>query len=234
MKKIFILFTAVLLASCTSDDSNIIVKGNVKGLKKGTVYLTRILDSTYQVMDSVILNGSSDFELRGYIDEPEVLFLSLDANSSKENIINFFADKGITEINTTLKRFAFDYSINGSEQQKLLEEYKKMSRQYNNKNLDFIKQHFEALGENDSLKADSIYNLSQMNLKRKYLFTVNYALNHKNSEIAPYLALSEIYDTNIKFLDTIYKALPNDIEKSKYGQSLGEFIEKRKELNPNQ
>lgn len=233
MKKLLILLLVVIIASCSSDTTNLIVKGNIKGLKKGTVYLSRTLDSTYQVLDSVILNGISSFELKGSIKEPEVLFLSLDANSSKENFIKFFADKGTTEINTTLKRFSYDYTVNGCEQQQQLDEYNKVVRLYNNNNLDYIKQHFEALSNRDSLKADSIYNVSQKNLKRKYLFTINYALNNKSSEVAPYLALSEIYDANIKYLDTIYNALPENISQSKYGKSLSEFITERKSLEEN-
>ena len=61
-------------------------------------------------------------------------------------------------------------------------------------------------------------------LKRKYLYAINFAINNKSSEVAPYVALSEIYDANVQYLDTIYKALPEDISKSKYGKQLDTFI----------
>jgi len=45
----------------------------------------------------------TQFELKSDIEFPEVYFLYLNKNDNKEERITFFADKGITEINTTLK-----------------------------------------------------------------------------------------------------------------------------------
>ncbi|WP_316931602.1 hypothetical protein [Flavimarina sp. Hel_I_48] len=68
-------------------------------------------------------------------------------------------------------------------------------------------------------------------VRRKYLYTVNFAMNNKNLEVAPYLAISEIFDANVKYLDTIYKALEPDIRKSKYGKTLKGFIKERKKTD---
>ena len=229
MKKIIFLLIVLVVASCTKTEVDLIVKGNIKGLKKGTIYLSKVLDSTYQVLDSMVLNGTSNFELKSSLDEPEILFLTLDAKSTKENYIRFFGNKGITEINTTLKRFAFDYKIIGCEQQYKLEEFNTIARKYNYNRLELIKQQYEALSAGNSLKADSIISEIEKNIKRKYLYTINFAINNKESEVAPYLALSEIYDANVTYLDTIYKVLPENIANSKYGKSLGVFITERKE-----
>lgn len=229
MKKLVLLLVVILVASCAKTEPDLVVKGNIKGLKKGTIYLSKVLDSTYQVLDSMIMNGTSSFELKSSLDEPEVLFLSLDAKSKKENYISFFANKGITEINTTLKRFAFDYTVNGSKQQSKLEEFNAVAKKYNNKRLELIKQQYDALVEGDSIKADSIVTETEQTIKRKYLYTINFAINNKESEVAPYLALSEIYDANITYLDTIYKVLPENVANSKYGKSLKLFIKERKE-----
>ena len=67
---------------------------------------------------------------------------------------------------------------------------------------------------------DSIEQASSNNQKRKYLFTANFALNHKDFEIAPYLALSEIKDINLKYLDTIQKSMSPKVSKSLYGKQL--------------
>ena len=228
MKKLIILTLVLIFASCANNNNNLTVKGNVKGLKKGTIYLSRALDSSYQVLDSTVLNGTSNFELKSNIEEPEVLFLSLDANSSKENYINFFADKGEVEINTTLKRFAYDYKVNGSKQQAKLDEFLKNSKRFNDTRLDLIKLQFEAISKGDSIKADSLKTLAEQNIKRKYLYTINFAINNKDSEVAPYITLTEVYDANITYLDTVYKVLPENIANSKYGKTLKTFIEERK------
>jgi len=65
-------------------------------------------------------------------------------------------------------------------------------------------------------------------LKAKYLYTTNFAVNHSDYEVAPYVTLAEIYDINLKFLDTIQKSMTPKVAKSLYGKKLNEFIAQRK------
>ncbi|MBA3985974.1 MAG: hypothetical protein H0X63_05245, partial [Flavobacteriales bacterium] len=53
-------------------------------------------------------------------------------------------------------------------------------------------------------------------------------------EIAPYLAISEIFDANIKYLDTIYNSLPEKNKISTYGKELEKFITERKQIKKSQ
>lgn len=230
MKKILFLLIVLISVSCSKTEQNLTIKGKIKGLKKGKVYLSKVLDSTFLVLDSTVINGDSNFKLTGNIEEPEVLFLSLDANSGIDNYISFFADKGETTINTTLKRFAYDFEIIGCEQQAIYDKYRIGAKSFNDSRLDLIKLQYEAINDGDRKKSDSIINIAGKNIKRKYFYTINFALNHKDSEVAPYLALSEIYDAKLNYLDTIYGALPENIAQSKYGKSLREYIKERKEL----
>ncbi|AXT19427.1 DUF4369 domain-containing protein [Flavobacteriaceae bacterium AU392] len=231
MKRIFslLLFT-LLIYSCTKDTSNVTVKGSIDGLKKGTLYLQKIQDTLLVKLDSISINGNnSNFELHTNIEEPEVLYLVLDDNSKEQESISFFANKGITEINTSLKRFV-NATIKGSTQQQKLEEFYNVITRYNNQNLELIKKRFEAERDGDTITLDSINIKSRSILKRKYLYAVNFAINNKNNQVAPYIALSEIYDANIKYLDTIYNVLPDSISGSKYGKALNKFIKERKEF----
>lgn len=231
MKRIFslLLFT-LLIYSCTKDTSNVTVKGSIEGLRKGTLYLQKIQDTLLVKLDSVIINGNnSNFELHTDIEEPEVLYLILDDNSKEQESISFFANEGVTEINASLKSFT-NAKIKGSVQQQKLEEFYKVITRYNDQNLELIKERFEAERDNDAVAYDSVNIKSNSILKRKYLFAVNFAMNNRNSQVAPYIALSEIYDANVKYLDTIYNVLPDSISDSKYGKALNKFIKKRKEL----
>ncbi|MBT8266729.1 MAG: DUF4369 domain-containing protein [Bacteroidia bacterium] len=231
MKRIFVFFLVILIASCGKEKPNLIVTGQVKGLKKGTLYLDRVQDTTVVAIDSMEINGDPIFELVTFLSEPEVLYLRLQTANSDPLRIRFFADKGTTTINTTLKRFVYDAKIEGSELQKKLEEFNSMLSQFNSKNLELIKEQFEA-GE-DSTKLNTVLSESDNLLKRKYLYAINYALTNKESEVAPYIALSEVYDANLKYLDTIYNVLPEHIAKSKYGKELARYIaEKKQENNP--
>ena len=229
MKKTFLLLIIIFTFSCTKKEPDLIVTGNIKGLKKGTLYLQKLKDTVLVTLDSLEIIGELSFELHSDLDEPEVLYLTLDKNSSNTHRISFFANKGITEINTTLKRFAYDAKIKGSVQQELYEEHSGIISKFNNQQLDLIKSRFEAQqSENDSLIKVANFDADNL-IKRKYLYTVNFALNNIDSEVAPYVTLAEIYDANIKYLDTIYNSLPKDIANSKYGKALNTHIKKRKE-----
>lgn len=223
---LLILFTIV---SCGKKEADLTVTGTIKGLKKGTVYLQQLKDTSLVMLDSMVINGEAPFMLQSELKEPEVLYLMLDKNSAEDSRIAFFADKGVTEINTSLKRFGFNTEIKGSDLQVKLEEFNKMISKFNNRSLELIKEQFEANQSGDTSLINAKVNETKSLLRRKYLFAINFAVNNKDSEIAPYVALAEIYDANTKFLDTIYTSLTKDIADSKYGKELGNYIKKRKE-----
>ncbi|KJD33481.1 hypothetical protein PK35_06420 [Tamlana nanhaiensis] len=230
MKKTLVtLLTLLILCSCGKTEKDLIVTGHIKGLKKGTIYLKKIEDTLLVTVDSLIINGDPNFTLHGNIESPEVFFLDLDKNSTEQDRIKFFADKGTTIINTSLKNFVFDAEIEGSAQQDIYEEYLLMISKVNNKRLELIKEQFEAQRDGDSVALDSLVKVSKNLVKRQYLYTVNFALNHNDSEVAPYLALSEIYNAQVKFLDTINKKLTPKVKTSKYGKELEAFIKTIKE-----
>jgi len=231
MKKIIILLIVFSVLSCNKKEEqhDLTVKINIEGLKKGTAYLKKANDTALIIVDSLAINGNSVFELHSNIDSPEMYYLFLDKNNDEQRNIPFFASKGITQISTTLKNFELDAKITGSDQQKILEDYNKMIRQFNGRNLELIKENFEAQIDLDTAKISAIKTESDNLLKRKYLYTVNFAMNNKDSEVAPYLALSEIYDANVKWLDTINNSLTPEIKASKYGKDLQVFIDEIKE-----
>ncbi|MDD7885235.1 DUF4369 domain-containing protein [Flavivirga sp. 57AJ16] len=228
MKRFSFLIFVFLIISCNEKQHDLTVKGTIKDLKKGTIYLKKIKDTVLVTVDSLVVNGNPQFELHSNLESPEIFFLDLDKNSLEKDRITFFADKGITEINTTLKNFVFDAKINGSAQQKTLEKYKAMISKMNNRNLDIIKEHFEAQKNKDTAKINTLKKESDNVLKRKYLYTVNFALNNKDSEVAPYLALSEVYNARVHLLDTINNSLTPKVKNSKYGKELQLFIDKIK------
>lgn len=233
MRVAFCLVFLVLSIACSNKEPDLLVNVNIKGLKKGVVYLKKIKDSTLVTVDSVVVSGNSNIHLQSELDSPEIFYLDLDKNSSENERISFFGDKGVTEINTTLKGFVYDAEIVGSEQQKTLEEYQKLMSRLTNRNLELIKESFDASKNGDSL-AILDYEKKQNNLiKTRYLQTVNFALNNNDSEVAPYLALTEIYNAQIKYLDTIYKVLTPKVKNSKYGKELEEFLKEIKEQESN-
>ncbi|WP_431134975.1 DUF4369 domain-containing protein [Psychroserpens mesophilus] len=227
MRKIskFLSLTVLILLnmSCEKDtDSNFTLKGYVKGLKKGTVYLQKQQDSLLITLDSLEIQGEPNFELHTNLEEPEMLYLKLDKNASEEEMVVFFADTGVTEIHSTRKLFNYNSKIKGSKQQEVLEEYLSTISKLNNRNLDVLQSNFES-------NSGTSFNEQQQNfLKEKYRYTINFSLGNNNSEVAPYLAIYEIPNTSVRYLDTIYNTLTPQIKASKYGKLLKETIEFRK------
>jgi len=231
MKKAAILLVLILIASCSKIEPNLTVTGSIKGLKKGTLYLQQLQDTILVVKDSIIYNGEERYVLTSDLEAPEMLYLTLDKNAGDDiPRISFFAEPGTIEINTTLKQFEFDAKISGSTLQKKLEEFNDINAQFNNQNLELIKAKFDAQKSGDSSKIEKANQDSDNLLKRKYLYAINFAMNNKDTEIAPYIALAEIYNANVKYLDTVYNALPKDIANSKYGVALDKFIKQIKEV----
>jgi hypothetical protein len=227
-KVLSIIVLLLLAVSCGKEkEANFTLKGTVKGLKKGIVYLQKDGDSSVVDIDSMVVVGQEEFTLQTNIDEPTILYLKLFKNDGDEHYIAFFADKGVTEINSTLKNFEFDAKISGSSQQKLLDEYLKVMSRFNNQNLELIASNFRALKANDSILADSLSKQSEQIIKRKYSYTIQFAMNNKDSEIAPYLALYEIPSANPIYIDSVYNGLTDAIKNSYYGKKLGKVVSNR-------
>ncbi len=228
IKVLSLIILLLLTVSCGKEkEANFTLKGTVKGLKKGVVYLQKDGDSSVVDIDSMVIAGQEEFTLKTNIDEPIILYLKLFKNDGDEQYIPFFADKGVTEIKSTLKNFQFDAKISGSSQQKLLDEYLKVMSRFNNQNLELIASNFRALKDNDSILADSLSKQSDQIIKRKYSYTIQFAMNNKDSEIAPYLALYEIPSANPIYIDSVYNGLTDAIKNSYYGKKLGEVISNR-------
>jgi hypothetical protein len=105
-----------------------------------------------------------------------------------------------------------------------LESYYKNIGRFKEQRLELIEAQLNAQKEGKQDQVDSLLVVMENITKRSYLYTVNFAINNKDSEVAPFVAVSEIYDANVKYLDTINKVLPPKIANSKYGIILEAYI----------
>ena len=77
----------------------------------------------------------------------------------------------------------------------------------------------------DSLEIDSIQRISDKNIQKGYAYSLSFALNNNDSYIAPYIALYEVADANIKYLDSISNSLSPEVADSKYGRELKAYLD---------
>ena len=212
----------ILTFSCSINEKKMIVSGNIDGLKKGTIYLQKQQDSIIVSIDSILLEGNSNFKFESEINEPDIYYLYLDKNDgdSLNDIITFFGNNGEINIKTSLKNFDSSYEISGSKNTELLQEYFSIIRKFNLQNLDLLEIFYKAQIENNQIRIDSVNTQIENLIKRKYLYTLNFATNNSEFEISPYLAVSQIADANQEFLLKLYDTLPEKIKNSKYGKIL--------------
>jgi hypothetical protein len=234
MKRLLLaLMALVLLTACNNNDhgdANLHITGNIKGLKQGKLYIQRVVDTALVAIDTIVINGKSSFESHLKIDSPEMLYLFLDRGqtNSIDNSLPFFAEPGNMKIETSNDEFFYRAKVTGSKNQKLYEDFQQMKTRFTNDNLALVEKNLEATKNSNVKQLDSIAAKADQLLRRRYLFTANFALNNAKSEIGPYIALSEIADVNIKYLDTIQKSMSPEVAKSLYGKMLTKYVAERK------
>lgn len=233
-KSLLALISIALMSSCEGKKTNksFVLNGNIKGLKKGTLYIQRIADTTLVAIDTIKINGDSHFVSEFDLKSPEMLYLFLDrgVSNSLDNNISFFAEQGTLNLETSLDFFTADVKITGSKNQELYDDYRKVISRYNDQDLGLTQEKFIAFKDKNTAKVAKIQNKQDALLKRKYLYTTNFAVNNGDHEVAAYIALADIYDINLKYLDTIQKRMSPKVAKSLYGKKLTTYIAERKKM----
>lgn len=203
------------------------VTGNVEGLKKGVLYLQKVADSTLITLDSLEINGDGNFSLETTLESPEIFYLYLnkkDNNDMNDRIV-FFGEAGTITINSVWNAFDTKAVIEGSETNKKLEEHRKVMNRFNKQNLALMTASNNPEIQKDSQAMDSLRKANDKNILRSYLYSLNFAINNKNSHVAPYIALTEVSDANILYLDSIYNSLSPEVANAKYGSALKVYLE---------
>ena len=198
----------------------------VKGLKKGALYLERVQDSVLFAVDSILVDQEEAVVLQANLEQPELFYILLDKNQTDDidNRIPFFGQSGEISIQTTLEDYVTNAEITGSPTHEIYNSYLRIMRQFNNEELNLYANYIKAqISEN----ADSLALVEQQTAslsKRKILFTVNFAVNNANSVVAPYLALSDFSVIPKSLLDTIAASMSENVANSRYGKLLTEYL----------
>lgn len=220
---------AVLLVGCAGNGNEALrVEGQVKGLKKGTLYLQQVQDTVLVTLDSVAIGPEGSFELNAQIEEPDLfyVYLSKADNNDLNDRIAFFAEPGLINIQTRWNAFDSDAEITGSELHEKFQEYRNNQSRFHVQELE-VAQTMSGLSlPEDQSKMDSLETVLNRVGLRSYLYSLNFALNNRDSQLAPFIACTEVADANPKYLDSIYNVLSPEVAASKYGKRLKEILKK--------
>tara|TARA_B100002052_G_scaffold240538_1_gene224815 strand:- start:1237 stop:1857 length:621 start_codon:yes stop_codon:yes gene_type:complete len=202
------------------------VVGKIDGLRKGKLYLQKFVDSIFISIDSTQVNGEFEFNMVMPINEPDIYYLYLDKfdGDSMNDRIKFFGDIGEITINSRVNTFDSTSEILGSDNQTLMEEYISIIRKFNLENLDLLEIYYDSQINGNNRRFDSVNNAIDNLIKRKYLYSLNFATTNANYEISPYILTSEVPDANKELLKQIYDKFNDSIKDSKYGKLLMKII----------
>jgi len=231
MKRILTLaLLALIIVSCEKNTENtMIVSGNIKGLKKGTLFLQQFNDSTLVVLDSLKIEGDGTFTFSQEVEDPDVFYLYLEKEDKNEvnDRIMFFGEPGEIVINTSWNTFDKNPEILGSESHEKLSEFTEMLSKFNLKDFTLMQEAAQPEYEENSKALDSLQSLANQNLLNRYRYVLNFGLNNGDSYATPYIMIMEAKEANPKYLDSVYNRLSPEVAASKYGKALEEFLKKQ-------
>ena len=189
MKLYYILFLLFIIG-CVDESQKSTINLDVKGLKKGTLVLKKLSDSSFVKLDSFIVNSGDKINFSVLLDQPEMLFIDLKLNEGSDiKTLNFFAEKSKMDIVTNLENFGYELVVKGSKNDSIYRNYISLNKKFNDQKLDLFKRSFEKSKSNDldSLKIieDLVVNIN----KRQFLHNANFAVRNSEFELSPYIAL---------------------------------------------
>jgi len=232
---ILTLAAALLIVSCTDKKpvTNTHITGTIKGFSNGMLYLQKMADTAIISIDSVKIKGNSKFQFDFDLDSPELMYLVVNrgVTNSIDNSLPIFAEEGTINVDTELNYFYANAKITGSKNHELFEQFQEINRKYTNEILEISKEKYNAMRFNRLQDVDSINTKLDKKVTRKYLHAINFALFNKDYEVAPFVALSELSNANIKYLDTIHNSMTPKVAKSRYGKLLTELVTERRKVN---
>ncbi|NAY93262.1 DUF4369 domain-containing protein [Muricauda sp. JGD-17] len=227
---LFVMILVIIVFSCEKNtEHTMTVSGNIKGLKKGTLFLQQFKDSSLVDLDSLILKGTGEFSFSHEIEEPDVFYLYLekeDNNDINDRIV-FFGEPGEMTINTTWNAFDKDPEVFGSFSHDKFVEFSQMLSKFNLKDLELAQLTLTPEFQQDSLAMDSIQKRMDQNIVNRYRYALNFGLNNGDSYVTPYIMMTTALEANPKYLDSVYKALDPRIAESRYGKALKAHLEKQ-------
>ena len=230
MKKLLFLFILIVSIISCKKENEMNLEATITGLKKGTVYLQKIKDSSLINLDSIIVNGQETLSLSTIVETPELFYLYVDKVDGTEynDRVIFFGEKGEIKLSTHLDKINNKVSIKGSKNHQIYTKYqnslKNINKQLGQANLEFIKAQLN----NDQESIVSLDEKVSTLMRSKYLRSIQFALNNKRSSVAAYIGAREISEANVIYLDSIYNGLSKKAKNTIYGKELKLLINSRK------
>jgi hypothetical protein len=212
--KIIIFF--IILTSCSSEKENLIIDGEINGVKNSKIYLLIADDGI--IMDSTnVIDGK--FNLKTFLDEPKEISLILE-NINSKNKFDFITEPTNILFTSSKDKFVFNGKIKNS---KLYSEFINIDNQINKfdeKDLELLAKQIEFSVKADQKKYDSL-NKERIKInQKKILFIVNHSVNNNSSPVSAFIIHKYKRSINKNYIEKVYKNFSDEIKESYYGKKL--------------
>ena len=213
-KTVFIIL--IVLSSCSGEKENLIIEGDIQGVKNSIIYLS--FSDSQKIIDSAkVIDGK--FNIKIYLNEPVEMELILD-NKNSENKFDFITEPDHILFTSSKDKFVFNGKIQNS---KLYSDYKNLKNQINKfdqKDLEILAEQIQISVKGNQNKYDSLAGQRLKLNQRKILFIVNYAMSNKTSPLSPLISYKYRSGISDEYLKKIFENLSDEIKGSYYGAKL--------------
>lgn len=241
MKKVILLAAiAVVLFACNNlGEGEYVIKGNVKGMKTGLIFLEKqgVMGMSGQAVDTVkIENGK--FEIKGKTGEPEIHFLQIDKVNGKLPLILEGGEINVEVDKDTLYKSKLSGTYSNEEFTKFNEESNKIQKRMQKK-IEAFKTKNKALIEEANKTRDTAiarklsteYEPIQKELQKNMEdFTFAYPKTHPKSFISAVIIQMMMNDPkySLKEIEDLYNSLDASLKKTKPAKSIKQNIDELK------
>lgn len=185
------LFAGLIIAGCSEKENQFTVRGNISHADGETIYFEKLLVSSYDLLDSMKIEGDGEFEFKGQTDIPAYYLLKF----SDEKFVTLLVDSlDNIVVNADYVNFERDYYVEGSLGSVLV---KKLSDQLNDTKhkLDSLKSlHNLYRGNPDYSEMKEQWNQEAERIKEEQReFSKEFVMNNPFS-MASVLALYQKFD----------------------------------------
>ncbi len=224
MKKILFLFLAVSLVACNSEQGYTL-KFNLEEMAGKQLLLQQSIPGELVNLDSVILDSVGFGEISGFIDDSEMLYVSV---SGIRGGIPVFVDN-------------YDYSISGSMRDPLIEveagpqveytEYKAGAQKFNDKQQAISDQYRAAAAEGAEKEVlDLIVEKYYLIEDEKGVYDSTFIVSNPSSVVSAFLIRRKVHRLSVDELETWLAALDESLHTSSYYVLSKEDLDKMKKV----
>lgn len=222
MKKILLPFAVLAFAMTACNTTpKYTIDGTVEGTQEGTAYLLKYAGRQADTLASAPIKGGK-FTLKGTTDEITEAVVTVAGKRGGIPVI-------LENVSYTATLNPADYAnskIEGSENQKLLNEFRAIQKEAREQQSALYKEYTAAMQENNTEKAEEIskkFDEVQENsdAKENALIKAN-----PDSFVSAYIVASKLYNYDLDQLNEIYNLFGANAKASAPGQKINERIQK--------